>query len=83
MHVTSNHIFRPRQKQLQSLKKIQVKLYEEFRSQDTQCLYTLVENDKVQNANNVTQFNLRITAKCHAYLETKHMLSFKKIEVKL
>ena len=37
---------------------------------DTQCLYALVETNKVQIAKNVTKFNLKITAKCHANLQT-------------
>ena len=60
------HILRPRQNQLQTSKKIQVKLWEELRSQDSQCLYALIGTDEVRIAKNVTKFNLRITAKCHA-----------------
>ena len=37
------HIFRPRQKHLRSFKTIRVKMLEELRSQDTQCLYASVE----------------------------------------
>ena len=37
------HIFRPWRKHVQSFKKIGIKLYEELRSQGTQCLYIEVE----------------------------------------
>ena len=37
------HIFRPWRKQVQSLKKIGIKLYAELRSQGTHCLYIEVE----------------------------------------
>ena len=47
-----------------------VKLYDELRSQDTQCLYALIETDLVKTVKNVTKFNLRITAKFHAHLQT-------------
>ena len=43
-------------------------------SQDTQCLYALIEvspkNDKGQTAKKVIQINLRITAKRHSHLQT-------------
>ena len=57
----------------------------ELWSQDTQCLYALVETNEVQTAKNVTKFNLRSTSKCHALLQilTKHRKGFKKIQVKL
>ena len=58
---------------MQSLNKIQPKLYKELRSQDTQCLYALVEvepnNDLVQIAKKGTQINLKITGKPHAHLQ--------------
>ena len=40
-----NHMytFRPWRKHVQSFKKIGIKLYEEFRSQGTHCLYIEVE----------------------------------------
>ena len=43
--ITSNHmhIFKPWRKQVQSLKKIGIKLYAELRSQGTHCLYNEVE----------------------------------------
>ena len=37
------HIFRPWRKHVQSFKKIGIKLYEELRSQGTDCLYIEVE----------------------------------------
>ena len=46
----------------------------ELRSQDTQCLYALVETDEVKTVKNVT-FNLKITAKSHVCPQTltKHL----------
>ena len=44
---------------------IQLKLYEELRSQDTQCL-----NAVNPDCEKRTKINLRITAECHAHLQT-------------
>ena len=48
------HIFSPWRKQVESFKKIGIKLYEELRSRGTNCLYTEVEK--------VTKNNLTIIA---------------------
>ena len=45
LHPNQMHIFRPWRKHVQSFKKIDIKLYEELRSQGTHCLYIEVEND--------------------------------------
>ena len=58
-------------------------------SQDTQCLYALIEGepkkDQVQTAKKMTKIYLRITAEPHALIQTltKNMQSFKKICLKL
>ena len=43
LHPNQMHIFRPWRKHVQSFKKIDIKLYEELRSQGTHCLYNEVE----------------------------------------
>ena len=43
LHPNHMHIFRPWRKHVQSLKKIGIKLYEEYRSQGTRCPYTEVK----------------------------------------
>ena len=65
------HISRPWRKHVQSLKNIGIKLYEEFRSQGTHCLYNLrSENDKVHKVEKVTKINARIISKPRAHLQT-------------
>ena len=39
------HISRTWRKHVQSFKKIGIKLYEELRSQGTNCLYTFIESE--------------------------------------
>ena len=39
------HISRPWRKDVQSFKKICIKLYEELRSHGTHCLYTFIESE--------------------------------------
>ena len=50
---------------MQSFKKIDIKLYEELRSQGTHCLY--IEVDKVEK---VIKNNLTIISKPHAHPHT-------------
>ena len=59
-------------------KKIDIKLYEELRSQGTHCLYT--EVDKVHKVEKVKENNLTIISKSHAHPHTmmKTLAKFKK-----
>ena len=50
---------------MQSFKKVYIKLYEELRSQDTNCLYTEVESSQKVEKNNLTTIS-----KPHAYPHT-------------
>ena len=60
-----------------------------LRSQDTQCLYALVEvepkNDRVQTATKMTKINLKITGKPHVHLQTlkKTSVKFQKYPAKI
>ena len=68
------HIFRPWGKHVQSFKKIGIKLYEELRSQDTQCHNTFIESEvrkwQSSQSGKSDKNNTRITSKPHAYLQT-------------
>ena len=76
------HIFRLWRKNVQSFKKISMKLYEKLCSQGTHCLYT--EGEKVNNVEKVTKNDLTIISKPYAHPHTmKKTQSFKTIRTKL
>ena len=74
------HTFRPWRKHVQSFKKIGIKLYEELRSQSTQCLSIEVEkwlHMQVHKVEKVIKNNPTIISKPHAHPNTMKKTSAK------
>ena len=91
LYPTHMHISRPWRKHVQSFKKIGIKLYEEFRSQGTHCLYTLIESEvkKWQSSQSgKLKWQKLMQGLYPNYMHIfrlwrKHVQSFKKIGIKL